>query len=317
MNFKWEKLDTILVIQLARFGDFLQTTPLLASLKAALPNAHLAVMVNTSQKDLAQDNPDVDQVIPIDLSALERLSDNPNLPLGRKLELMHAELGALRELAFDLILNVNMSRVAALLAELSQAGHRLGPCLAPDRLHLQPAPWNFFIMNLMSRRRLIRFNLVDLLLSYSVSQNNHAQGLQFKAPAGALASGAELLGNKSGHGLLVGFQLGSRHQARQWPAEYFAALTKLLVEHHQAQIVFLGTEQEREIGQRVLDILSCQSPGLKKHIIDLMGRTSIPELAGVLTRIACLGHHGHRHYAFGSRHRDTNSRTFYRTGLLP
>ena len=288
MNIKSENINRILVVQLARFGDFLQTTPLLASIKASLPAAHLSVMVSAAQEGLAGRNPNVDQVIPINLSSLESLAVNQRFPLGQKLNLMHQELGPLRNLRFDLILNLNMSRVAALLSELPQAKFREGPCLANDRRQLQPAPWNFFIMNLMSRRRLIRFNLVDLLMSYAGDEVNHIKALQYKVTAGELSMGSQLLGDNINRSSLVGFQLGSRHLARQWPAEYFARLTQFLVDRHQAGIVFLGTEQERELGQAVRNILDDQAPGYQEHIVDLMGRTSIPELAGVLSHLDLL-----------------------------
>jgi ADP-heptose:LPS heptosyltransferase len=281
-------INRILVIQLARFGDFLQTTPLLAALKFSYPRAHLSVMVSAGQKGLAADNPDVDQVIPVDLSTLESLSANPDIPLSHKLLLMHRKLGPLQALSFDLILNLNMSRVAALLSELPQAGFREGPRLATDRRSLQPAPWNFFIMNLMSRRRLIRFNLVDLLSSYAANTANHAQGLQYRLPAETSAAPWPGLGDSSSPGPLIGFQLGSRHRARQWPAEHFAALAALLAARHQAKIVFLGTEQEHDLGHAVRNSLSQQAPHLNKHLIDLMGRTSIPELAGVLSQLDAL-----------------------------
>ena len=59
--------NRILVVQLARFGDFLQTTPLLAALKEEHPRAALSVLVDTPQSDLARSHPLVDEVLTVNL----------------------------------------------------------------------------------------------------------------------------------------------------------------------------------------------------------------------------------------------------------
>jgi len=45
--------ERVLVVQLARFGDFLQTTPLLTALKAQQPEGRLSVLVDRPQAGLA------------------------------------------------------------------------------------------------------------------------------------------------------------------------------------------------------------------------------------------------------------------------
>lgn len=52
----------ILVIRIDFFGDLLCTTPLLAALRQAHPDCHLAVLANKYNRDAIANNPDVDEI---------------------------------------------------------------------------------------------------------------------------------------------------------------------------------------------------------------------------------------------------------------
>ncbi|MEW5722381.1 MAG: glycosyltransferase family 9 protein [Thermodesulfobacteriota bacterium] len=275
--------EKVLVAQLARFGDFLQTTPLLRAIKHGDPEAELWVMVDAAQAGLASGNPDVDRVLAVDLPRLERTALSARLPVREKIEHLQRLLGNLAGLHFDRLINLNTSGVAALLCELPKAERREGPRLAPDRRHLITAPWAGLVLNLMSRRRLIRFNLVDLLASYAGPGGRVSDGLVYPLREREVQSAVERLGPARGRPL-VGFQVGSRHPARQWPPAYFAHLADFLKEELKARIVLLGATAERLLGRAVIEAMA-PNPGGRDGVLDLMGRTSLEELAGVLSRL--------------------------------
>ncbi|MFH1140047.1 MAG: glycosyltransferase family 9 protein [Pseudomonadota bacterium] len=276
----------ILVIQLARFGDFLQTTPLLTALKARRPGARLFLLVNSPQAALARANPDVDEVLVADLGVWNHIARNGG-PYPEKIAALGRLARDLQPRDFDLVVNLNTSRLAALLAGLFRADRRAGPALGPDRAGLVPAPWADLIMNLMTRRRLIRFNLVDLLASYAEGGERTAAGLTYPVSAQARAQARAIL-PLPGPGPLVGFQLGSRHVSRQWPPDYFARLVLDLMEQYQAQPVFLGLESERPLGAEVKARLRDLRADAPDRVTDLMGRTSLETLGGVAAGLDLL-----------------------------
>ena len=188
---------------------------------------------------------------------------------------------------FDLLINLNLSRIATLLSALIPAGHRSGPQLAPDRQSLTTAPWTVFIMNLMPQRKLIRFNLVDLLACYAVISTRKTDRLIYQVGRRVRQQARELVGSSENRPL-VGFQLGSRHQSRQWPPENYAALAKELIERHRARIVLLGTAGEKPLGAAVLNRLQAGPARVLDSVTDLMGRTTLDELAGVLSELDLL-----------------------------
>lgn len=281
------EIKRILVIQLARFGDFLQTTPLLAALKEQHPEAKLTVLVDRPQASPAQADPRVDEVLTVDLSHLKRLAQNRRRSFSATIKSMKDSLGFWSGRPFDWVINLNTSNLAALIAELAPAARRDGPQLSPDRTNLIPAPWAAFIMNLMRCRALIRFNLVDLLLGYAQVDHRPTDRLTYSISPAARRQ-AERLVSPESTARLIGFQLASRHESRQWPPDCFALLARDLIEKDGARIVLLGTESERPIGGRFMDRLAECGRDLQRHVIDLMGQTSLEDLGGVLARLDLL-----------------------------
>lgn len=278
--------ENILVLQLARFGDFLQTTPLLAALKRRYAGCRLTVLVNENLADLARGNPDVDQVRSAPLARMAETAGE-TMPLSEKLLALQAMLAPLKGEAYDLVLNLNTSRTAALISHLIPAGRRSGPHYGTDRERLLLAPWAVFVMDLLSHRRLGRFNLVDLLTAYAGPGLRPALGPVFPVSPDMTRQAEALLGPDRGRPL-VGFQLGSNHALRQWPPSHFARLGAALIRRCQARIVLLGTGAEARLGDAFLDQLARVEPAGIRSVIPLLGRTSLPALAGVLKKLRLL-----------------------------
>lgn len=60
-------INRILIIQTAKIGDFICSTPLFREIKKKYPKSYLIVMVNSIVKELAELNPYIDEVIPISI----------------------------------------------------------------------------------------------------------------------------------------------------------------------------------------------------------------------------------------------------------
>lgn len=271
----------VLVVQLARFGDFLQTTPLLAALKAQHPGARLEVLVDRPRAELARLTPGVDGVRTVDLARLTGLAAGQEA-VSAKLAGFDRHLKKLAATPYHLVVNVNTSWTAALIAGLVPAQRRRGPLVRPDRAGLTHEPWALLVMHLMRARRLIRFNLVDLLLGYAEKPTRPALGLlspltdQGRRKARALLSPA-------GPERLVGFQLGSRHFARRWPLEHFAALGRdLVLGEPGARLALVGMAGEKPLARQFMAAFERLAPGRGDRVLDLMGATDIQSLAGVL-----------------------------------
>ena len=65
--------------------------------------------------------------------------------------------------------------------------------------------------------------------------------------------------------------------AKRWPAPFFARLATLLQTHQNAQVVIIGSETDTEIARSIADLMP-------DHPIDLTGKTTLPQLAGLISQ---------------------------------
>ncbi len=267
-----------LVIQLARLGDFLQTTPLLAALKQSAPRLPLAVLVSPAQAPLARACRWVDEVLSLEPSLVEDAAGAAGE--GRRLRLARLQ-GLLEPLwAYPAgeVLNLNLSRLAALVAqgwsEARLRGWRLqGQSLVGEA-------WTPFLMRLVSDRRLTRLHLVDILASYGHPPRRPLDRLEHRVGPEAAARAAELL---SPHTRPVVLQLGANNDLRRWPVSHFARLARGLLEAGHA-VVLVGSGRERVLARR----LGRELGGGAGAVLNLMGRTDLATLGGVLAAAALV-----------------------------
>lgn len=99
----------------------------------------------------------------------------------------------------------------------------------------------------------------------------------------------------------VGFNMGASTPERCWPVAHFAALAVRLVEHQDnADIVLIGSGADRELEQALL----AQLPeGVRARVTSYIGKTSLPELVGVIASLDRLltGDTGPLHLAVALR----------------
>ena len=203
----------ILVIQMAKLGDFIQSTPFLTALRSSWPGRTIT---------LAAGEAAVLEAARLSFLADEILALDPGLkgpdPKGE----------------FEAVYNLNSASPAAELAARVRAGRRFGPLAEGGFLRFTPV--QEFLMGLMAEnRRLGRFNLVDVWLALLPGAG--PRPLYWPKPAGA----------EGGAGPRIGLHLGARHHLRRWPAENFARLAQAL---SPAEFILTGSKSERALGAK-------------------------------------------------------------------
>ena len=96
-------------------------------------------------------------------------------------------------------------------------------------------------------------------------------------PDAARARATELLARRGvpAGATIVGMAPGAAYgRAKQWPPERFGRLAGLLHERHGVVSVLVGSRADRGVAREV-------TPG--PHLVDLIGETDLPVLAGVMT----------------------------------
>jgi ADP-heptose:LPS heptosyltransferase len=254
-----------------KLGDLVQSTPLLADLKALGPPLTLVVT-----------RPEVAAAAKLtglpDRVALIAEDDFKNGP----------SLTGLPD-APDLLVNLSSSAPSLALAGRLRAKTRLGPQNGAQNgaqnghvgLSLPPAQ-RLAAAIMAVERPLGRLNLVDIWRLLSPAGPAASKSTLWPLdPAMGLT---EALGPELGHALaqaappIVGLHLGSGNHLRRWPVERFVALAKGLPG---ATIALLGGASERSLARRFLALRDPSDP----PAIDLSGKTSLAALGPAIKKL--------------------------------
>ena len=119
----------ILIVNLTRFGDLLQTSPTIAGLKEAYPGAAVTVLAERNFAEVCHGLPGVYRVWVLDLDQLgRRLLAGSGGALRAAYHAIEEDILRLRAERFDLALNYSSSRMSAVLMGCSPCPTRVaGP----------------------------------------------------------------------------------------------------------------------------------------------------------------------------------------------
>ncbi|GMU93001.1 MAG: hypothetical protein AMXMBFR4_20590 [Candidatus Hydrogenedentota bacterium] len=273
----------ILVAQMTRMGDVLQTSPLIRSLKQRFPDAHITAMVRRMGKPIAECNPDIDEiwVYEEDDIFLDLRADDSDRLLQAYMK-ADAIVRRLRDGRYDVVYNCTHSLCSAMLFKLAEIPRVVGAHLSDDwRFVWRGLGPNYFLTSVLHRDT-NDLNLCDMF-RFFLEDAPPTNGLVMQVDDRSRLEARALL---AAHGIgdsdfLACFQLGASDKDKRWPAPSFAELGRLMKERHQARVALVGVENEAPLGQT----FEAHAPGLAAH---LFGKTTIPQLAALLQRAHVL-----------------------------
>jgi ADP-heptose:LPS heptosyltransferase len=263
-----------LLLNLTRFGDLLQTQPVISGLHRAGQDVGLVCLANFASATcllnhlgFVRDFPGADFLTRLDKDWRDAV-----------LSLACWARGAQADFTPQAIANLTASRSARLLASLLNASAnepaRLeGFYLDPYGFGASSNPWASFLLASSQNRGCSPFNLVDLFWKTN-GLPDEERGFELRRPE--RSPKLDALFEPLRGAPAVAFQLGASENRRRWPVASFAALGAQLKERLGLTPVLLGSSSEQELGQRYAE---AGGPGL-----DLIGKTSLTELADALLR---------------------------------
>jgi len=259
------------VINLTRFGDLLQTQPVLSGLKAR--GGRVSLVCLDSFKGAAALLRDLDGV---------RVLPGARLlaHLDRSWPLAVAELTAWLDTPGSpgRILNLTPTLTGRLLGRVIQGGDVLGFGMDAHGFGQYSSPWAAFLQAASAYRGCSPFNLVDLFQRVAGLDPGE---FRLRAPdAEALDRAGTLLAAAPGQ-RHVAFQLGASQDYRRWPVSAFVRAGRVILERTGRSPVLLGTAAEGHLAREFAEMADYPST-------DLTGRTDLPTLAAVLSRMDLL-----------------------------
>lgn len=251
----------ILIVQMARFGDLVQTKRLIASLLSK-PRAQVHLLVDHSLTALARIMYPDCRVIGITAHATgagtPQEAVRENLPVFEQL----------RAANYDAVYNLNLSglsnAVTALFPSEIVRGHRFEGGAAQSDL------WAAMAMRWVRFRRQAGLNLVDFWGLF--------------APTPISPGAVNPIARRGGKG--VGVVLAGRESRRSLPLETLAALTGATVQGtHCDRVVLLGAAGEKKLAREFLDLVPNKLRGMTENFV---GQTDWQGLCDALTGLDVL-----------------------------
>ncbi len=269
----------IVLQNLTRFGDLLQSQPALAELAAQGHEVAVACLENFAGAAALLSG--AATVFPLPGA---RFLAGLDTDWRRCLAAVGAFVADVRrEFDPELVVNLTPALSARLLARRLCGDATRGFSLDPNGFRHESSPWATFLEASSANRGLSPFNVVDLFRKAAgVGEGPGRFTLRRPEASGLEAARARLVAASPPRtAFYVGFQLGASAAARQWPADFFAAVGRDLWERLGAVPVLLGGPGEKALAARYRE--SCQTP-----VVDLLGGTDLPQLAATLCHIRLL-----------------------------
>ncbi len=269
------KTKRILIRGTNWLGDAVMTTPALERLRASFPEAHIALLATPLTAGLFQGSP----------------LDNEIIEYRRREQGVKAFFDAIRQIRsgrFDVSLLFQNAFEAALLAWLGGIGVRIGfaeqgrSALLTHKLHRGAEHRNRHQTN----------DYLDIVAESERVCLGQSFKPEIEMPLPSLV--ATLAQRQAAKGKLRHFEITDHHplialntgatnsRAKCWPADRFAELADRLNKELNAQIVLIGGEAERDYADNVFRQIG------KRHTVNLAGKTSMPELIGLLAECDLL-----------------------------
>ena len=256
----------ILVLKPCCLGDVLMTTPLLATLRAAYPDARIDYAVGDWARPALITNPDIDDVLPL---------FNPFASIARRLAQAISSALTLRWRRYDLAFIPDRRPLTMMVAYLAGVPRRFGirgggrAVLLTDSVADETRSHEVDIFLKLAEAAGLRKHIAREM-KYVPTQASLERALETLH-----AEGFEELPFRVA--LFPGGQSGSGRDFphKRWPPERYALLANRLIGKHGGGVILLGGEAERELCFQIRE-------NIDHPVLDLTGRTDIDAMGAVM-----------------------------------
>ncbi len=268
----------ILILNMNRIGDLVQTVPLLDRLREECPDCAIDLVVNRPCAPMAALLPGIRQIFSDDMhTQLGHVPDGNDHRALKHTVTCWAE--PFRAVQYDCVINLTFTRRSGWLAAALGVADTRGVVMTPAGTSVVRNPWFTYVADILQYRRVNRFNLVDLF-ALGGSSHGPSTPLHLSIPPSA-ENWARVEFPKNESGLLrVAVQVGASQAVKAWRPESFGRTMAAISRRIPVQFVLSGTENEAGMTKQAA--LTYRAAGGTGTIDDRTGRTDLAQLAALL-----------------------------------
>lgn len=288
----------VLIINITRMGDLVQTIPLLGRLMHEWPGVQIDLVVDKAFAGMAALLPGIRHVLAYDFQGLI----NESRAMGKDVVTLYREVSSwakpLADTHYDRVINLTFNRRSGLLTAYIGGSDIRGVTTAHDGASVLHSPWFNYFVDMHEHRRFNRFNLVDIYALGGSGPGPHTS-LQLSITEAATEWAQQFLHTGKDSTTIIAVQIGASEAIKAWRPESFgrtmAAISRLIP----VTFVLIGTPAESEAVREA--IAAYRSAEGSAALIDAVGKTDLPKLAAVLSqcRLLLTNDTGPMHVAVG------------------
>ena len=255
----------VVILQMAKLGDMVCTTPIFRAIKNKYPQTHLTVVGNAAYIPLLAHNPDVDAYVPFQgvFSTIFRLRSG------------HYDFACLMEPSTTLLAILYLSGIRGISTSIVQNGHS----------HLQTQAYTFLCSFVITKPHTMSTyaprEYLRLLEPIGITTEDTTKHLAFDEKDQHDVEHVLERFHLTQKDFIIGMSPSSGNKIKQWPPERFAAVADSLIEIYGAQIILIGTTRDKEeIATMMVHVRN------RSAIHDAQGLFSIGALKALMPRLA-------------------------------
>ncbi|OGQ34293.1 MAG: hypothetical protein A3A85_03925 [Deltaproteobacteria bacterium RIFCSPLOWO2_01_FULL_42_9] len=277
--FKRNEAKKILVIQAAKIGDLICSTPVFRVVKKRYPDAHLTAIVNPAVRGLLEYNPYINEIIEIERGFYKGFAGKIRLA-----RMLHKG-------GYDIAISLNPNVPFTLAMFWGLIPIRISiipdPCLKPAGTSFAGITYrlaSIFSNHLAKhiRGRLVAETYMEMLKAIGIGDKYISKDV-FKSPDAddKVEKFLKSAIRNPQSAIKIGLAVTSGNRMKEWGAEKMAAIADRLIRELNTCIVFIGSEKDRDISNKILSIT-----GRKDMIIDAIGKFNLSELPALVQRLS-------------------------------
>ena len=254
----------IAIIKPSALGDVVQALPLLPALRRRFPTSHITWVVQRELADLVTGHPDLDAVIRCD-----------RRPTWTQIGTLARELAQAR---FDLVFDLQGLLRSALMTWATRARYRIGLETAREGAHLSTTH------TIPNTPRAMPAHARYWRVAEALGVGDTPRRVLIEVPLTAHAAAKKWLAGLPRP--LIAVQWGAKWETKRWPVAGFADVLSRAAHTWGGTAVLVGAKADRPASEEMTRQIQQRVPGAA--VLDLTGRTTIKELAAVVTQVDAM-----------------------------
>jgi ADP-heptose:LPS heptosyltransferase len=274
--------EDILLLNLTRMGDLVQSTPLAVGLKRLHPDARIVAAVHKGFMAAARLMDGVDEVVPIDYLGLREFAKKDGLAATELVAGAEAFIAPILGRRFSMAVNLTHSSSSAFMMYLVDAADKRGAQMVASGHRVVSHRWMQFFHNFATNKQTSPFNLVDIYsLSGGVPVHERHIPLSLRISGEADRWAEAFLAGQAEPGApgpLIAVQAGASDNHKMWHPSSFIRCCRALRDRASARFLYIGGREEVGLAQKIHDLVD--APGS----VMAAGRTDLEQLCALLRR---------------------------------